>query len=81
MEILVEQMFDTATEHMDICKCERCRLDITAIALNSLKPRYIIADKNYLYVKLDMMQQQFSTDIVSAITKGTMIVDQNPRHD
>lgn len=81
MEILVDQMFDTATQNMDICKCERCRLDIMAIALNALTPRYIVSDESYIYVKLSMLQQQFSTDIVSAITQGTMIVSGNERHD
>lgn len=81
MEILVDQMYDEATQDMDICKCPRCVLDVKAIALNTLKPRYIVADENYLYVKISMMQQQYKADIISAITKGTMIVSENPRHD
>lgn len=81
MEILVRQMFDGTTQDMEICKCERCKLDIMAIALNNLKPRYIVSDKGYLYTKLNMFQQQYETDIVAAITQGTMIVSKNVRHD
>ncbi len=81
MEILVNQMFDMATQDMEVCKCDRCKLDIMAVALNQLQPRYVVSDESYLYVKLSMLQQQFSTDIIAAITKGTMIVSGNERHD
>ena len=81
MEILVEQMFNLTTQDMDICKCDRCRLDIMAIVLNNIKPKYIVGDDTYLYVKLSLFEQQFSTDIVAAITKGAMIVSENKRHD
>ncbi len=81
MEILVGQMFDAATQNMDICKCARCKLDIMAIALNKLTPRYIVSDEGYLYTKLNMYQQQYSADIISAITQGTMLVSQNKNHD
>ncbi|HHX62076.1 MAG TPA: late competence development ComFB family protein [Epulopiscium sp.] len=81
MELLVDQAFDMATQDMDICKCDKCRLDIMAIALNSLKPMYVVADDTYLYVKLNTLKQQFSTDIVTAITKGSMVVSANERHE
>ena len=81
MEILVEQMFDTSTENLDICKCEKCKLDIKAIALNSLKPRYAVTHKGSVYVKLNMLGQQFSTDVLSAIVRGAMIVKEYQHHD
>ncbi len=81
MEVLVDQMFDISTQTMDICRCERCRLDIMAIALNRLTPRYIVTDKGYLYTKLSMFQQQYSADIIAAITHATMVVGGNKRHD
>lgn len=81
MEILVDQMFDTATRGIDVCKCEKCTLDIKAIALNELKPRYIVADDTELYIKMNLFQQQFHTDIIAALTKGTMLVASSARHD
>ncbi|MDR2005980.1 MAG: late competence development ComFB family protein [Acidaminococcales bacterium] len=65
----------------DICKCEQCRLDIAAIALNNLTPRYIVTDRGKLYAKLDMMQTQFGIDILMAIGKGINTVAAHPRHE
>lgn len=81
METLVEQMFDTATENIDICKCGKCKLDIMAIALNSLQPRYAVTQQGSVYVKLNMLGQQFSTDVLSAIIKATMTVKEYQHHD
>lgn len=64
----------------DICKCEQCRLDIAAIALNNLAPRYIVTDRGKIYTKLDMMETQFGVDVLMAISKGLNIVAANPRH-
>lgn len=81
MEIVVEQMFDTTTQGIDICRCDRCKLDIMAIALNSLKPRYVVSDEGYVYVKANAFVQQFSTDVILAITKGAMVVSEHKNHD
>lgn len=81
MEILVDQIFDKTTQDMDICKCERCRLDIMAIALNKLEPRYVVSDQGYLYTKLNMIQQQHSADVIAAITQASMVVGGNKNHE
>ncbi len=64
----------------DICTCEQCRLDIAAIALNDLTPRYIVTDRGELYTKLDMMETQFGIDVLMAIGKAVAIVSERPRH-
>jgi len=81
MEILVEQMFDQATKDMNICQCGKCKLDIMALALNSLKPRYAVTKQGAVYVKLNILEQQFSTDILSAIVKGAMTVQESQHHE
>jgi len=81
MEILVEQMFDQATKAMDICQCGKCKLDIMALALNSLQPRYAVTRQGAVYVKLNILEQQFSTDILSAIVKGAMTVKKSHQHE
>ena len=81
MDILVEQMFDQATKNMDICRCEKCKLDIMALALNSLQPRYSVTRQGAVYVKLNILEQQFSTDVLSAIVKGAMTVQESQHHE
>lgn len=81
MEVLVEQMFDTATKDIAICKCKKCKLDIMAIALNSLQPRYAVTHEGSVYVKLNMLGQQFSTDILSSLVRAAMIVKDDEHHE
>ncbi len=65
----------------DICKCEQCKLDIAAIALNNLKPKYVVTEKEgYVFSKADSLKPQFSTDIITEITKAIEVVRDNPRH-
>lgn len=68
-------------DNKDICNCDRCKLDIAAIALNNLKPRYVVTDEGGLYGKLDTMNYQFDVDLVKEVAKAIEIVSKNPHHN
>ncbi|MDK2836338.1 MAG: hypothetical protein PWP21_1115 [Thermosediminibacterales bacterium] len=81
MEILVENEIDGILEnYKDICKCERCKKDIMALALNNLPPKYYVTEKGEVYNKIQALNQQFSTDVLTAILKAVKQVSKNPRH-
>lgn len=65
----------------DVCKCEKCKNDMAAIALNNLKPNYVVTEKGYLYNKANNMNFQFGTDVTTAVIKAIEIVKSNPQHD
>jgi len=81
MEDCVSDMLDSVLEEIHSCTCEKCRYDITAIALNSLPSKYVVTKRGELYTKLASLQQQFDVDIIAAITKAAVIVNRNPRHN
>lgn len=81
MEVCVKDMIMPVLKEINSCTCSKCRFDITAIALNSLPPKYVVTKKGQLYTKLSALQQQFDVDIISAITKAAVIVSRAPRHD
>jgi competence protein ComFB len=81
MEDCVSDMLDTVLKDINVCDCGKCKYDITAIALNSLPPKYVVTRKGQLYTKLSSLQQQFDVDIIAAITKASVIVSRNPRHN
>ncbi|WP_353095897.1 late competence development ComFB family protein [Tissierella praeacuta] len=62
------------------CLCEKCKLDIAAIALNNLHPKYVVTEEGYLYSKVNSMNQQFNTDVIAAVTEAIEIVGRNPKH-
>ena len=79
-EIVFNQMKDVLTD-INMCTCEKCLLDIAAIALNDLPPKYIVTEKGELYSKINALGQQFEVDVVSAITKAAVLVKRRPRHE
>lgn len=79
-EIVFNQMKDVLTD-INMCKCEKCLLDIAAIALNDLPPKYVVTEKGELYTKINTLGQQFEVNIVAAITKATVLVKRRPRHE
>lgn len=68
-------------KHGEVCSCEKCRLDITAITLNNLKPKYVVTKKGLVYGKIDRLNNQCDADVVREIIKAIEIVKDNPRHD
>ena len=63
------------------CNCDKCKLDIAALALNNLKPRYVVTERGSLLGRANNMNQQFNTDITLEVTKAIEIVGRNPQHE
>lgn len=81
MEELVGKKTDSVLKLMNICKCEKCRLDIIALALNDLPAKYVVTDKGELYTKVRELEQQFEVDVEAAIAKAAVFVGNNPKHN
>ncbi len=81
MEKLVFLKIDQILKMQGLCGCERCRLDIAAIALNILPPRYYVTDLGGVYSKAKSFSTQSETDVVTAVLQGIEVVTKNPRHD
>ena len=65
----------------NICKCAKCKLDIEAIALNSLGTKYIVSEQGEIYTKaLAEIDKQEKINVTTAITKAIEIVAANPKH-
>jgi len=81
MEEIVFSLMKEVLADINVCSCEKCKMDIAAIALNDLPPKYIVSDKGELYSKVNSLKQQFEVDVISAVTKAAVMVKRNPRHD
>lgn len=81
MEELVSKKIDGVLSLMNTCKCEKCRLDIMALALNELPAKYVVTDKGELYTKLRELEQQFEVDVEAAIARAAVFVANNPKHN
>lgn len=82
MEHIVEETLPLVIDrYPDICKCEKCIDDIKALALNNLKPLYVVTEEGTIYSKLNELTLQFKTDIISQLTQAIEIVSENPKHN
>ena len=69
-----------AAQDNDVCTCEHCRMDMAALALNELHPRYIVTERGETYSKADNLEVQRFVDVVAAVAKAVTVVQKNPRH-
>lgn len=81
MEDVVASTADNILNLMNICKCEKCKTDIMAIALNDLPSKYVVTEIGELYTKVNELEQQFGIDVQTAIIKAALIVGKNPKHE
>ncbi|MEM1485289.1 late competence development ComFB family protein [Oscillospiraceae bacterium PP1C4] len=81
METLVLQKLEAMLDKLDCCKCEKCRLDIAAYALNHLPPKYAVSRVGEVLSKLNVLSVQHEADIISLLVMGADIVKNNPRHN
>jgi len=81
MEDLVWQFLEgILVSHPEICQCDHCRHDIAAYALNTLPSKYIVTRKVETYTRINMLEIQCNTDIITAITKAIGKVGSKPHH-
>jgi len=80
-EIMIDHLLGAVLKnYSDICTCETCLMDIKAIALNNLPPRYVVTEKGELYKKAEELDTQIQVDVIGVITKAIEQVRKNKRH-
>jgi competence protein ComFB len=80
MEDTVLRAVEDLMKKQNMCTCEQCRLDVGAIALNNLPPRYVVTPKGASYAKADLLEVQKYVDVIGSITKAIKLVKEHPRH-
>lgn len=63
------------------CTCEKCKLDVIAIALNSLPSKYVVTGKGECYAKIASYENQMKADVIRAILNAISIVSKYPKHN
>ena len=80
MEDVVLNNLNLLLEKEDMCKCEKCKLDIMALALNKLPSKYVVTQRGRIYTKLAEIELQFKADVVRELTKAIEVVKKKPQH-
>ena len=81
MELAVKQTIEEIFErNPNLCKCGRCRMDMEALALNSLPSRYVVTDFGDIMTQFDLESFQWKTDVMIALIRSLDVVKKHPRH-
>ncbi len=77
----VTETIDSVLSMYDCCKCEKCRMDMIALALNRLPPRYVVRTSGAALTRFTLSREQEKAEVITAIVQAVELVSKNPRHD
>ena len=80
MENIISEKLDLQLKDCDCCKCNDCKQDMLAYALNIIPPKYVNSAKGELFGRINSTKLQNSVDIDIAIAKAISIVSASPNH-
>ena len=79
-EAAVQQFMDRWFKEANCCHCEDCRLDVMAMMLNQLPPKYVVTEKGALFAQMNEFDPQVRIDFISIMTQAANLVRMYPRH-
>jgi competence protein ComFB len=65
----------------DICRCNECVVDMAAMALNAVEPKYRFSLLGSLYAAQAMNEQGYAESVQKAVAHAIEKVSANPAHD
>lgn len=80
MQALVEDKADKYIRMFGLCNCARCRIDVVALALSNLPPKYVVAKPHELIPRLSIYEQKFSAAVVTQVMSACRKVLERPHH-
>ena len=80
MQALVEDKADKYIKMFGLCNCSRCRIDVVALALSNLPPKYVVAKPHELIPRLSIYEQKFSAAVVTQVMSACRKVLERPHH-
>ena len=79
-EEAVKLFVDRWYKDADICQCDSCRLDVTAIMLNNMEPHYVVTDQGALYAQMSDFDPQYKADLMTTMGLAIQVVKNRPKH-
>lgn len=79
MEELVISRLDSTLDRFNCCKCDKCKKDIAALALNRLKPRYVVMREGD-QEKRSKAEQENGQEVTGALVQAILVVKKKPLH-
>jgi competence protein ComFB len=84
-EQVVKQLLDSVIanykkEHPKVCTCQRCKIDILAVALNNIKPAYVVTNLGRVMKQVSYDDFGGRAAVLAEIVKAVDFVNHKPNH-
>ena len=76
-EQLVADRLEAVFEKFNCCRCDKCRHDVAALALNTVQPQYVVTTLEEIPALLEAAD---SREIPGALVKAILHVKNHPKH-
>lgn len=80
MEETVMKKINQIWSQTNFCKCEKCRLDVAAFALNRLPAKYVRSLEGALIHRFETETTQTDAEITSVVYNAIRRIGEDPHH-
>ena len=77
----MEDKADKYIKMFGLCTCNRCRIDVIALALSNLPAKYVVAKPHELIPRLSMYEQKYNAAVVTQVMSACRKVLERPHHE
>ncbi|MBR3570597.1 MAG: late competence development ComFB family protein [Oscillibacter sp.] len=79
-QALVEEKADKLMKQFGMCTCNRCKVDVTAIALSNLPAKYVAMQNRDILPLLSMYEERYSAAVTVQVMSACRMVMKRPHH-
>ena len=67
-------------EKMDMCTCDKCLYDVSALVLNKLPPQYVTTHKGNLMMQIPATTAKMELELTVLVSRSAKMVKEKPMH-
>lgn len=79
-QALVEEKTDKYIKMFGMCTCQRCRIDVIALALSNLPSKYVVVSDKDINPRLSMYESKYSAAVITQVMSACKKVLEKPHH-
>ena len=79
-QAMVENKADKLMKQFGMCTCNRCKVDVTAIALSNLPAKYVATQNRDVLPLLSMYEEKYSAAVTVQVMNACRMVMKRPHH-
>ena len=79
-QALVEEKAEKYIKMLGLCGCNRCHIDVIALALSDLPAKYVVVKGKDINPRLSYYESKYSSAVITAVMSACKKVNEKPHH-